>query len=492
MSARSRGGVCGEMDLKSSLDALRKSWWLVLAAVVLSSAVGALITMTTAPKYASTVTFFVRTPADQLGGAYQGDQFAQKRVNSYAQLAESKRLADLVLAKTQTDLTSDEISSKISAKGDLNTVLLNVTVVDTSAERSLDIARAVSTEFVELVSQLETPPGATTPSVSLEVTSAASLTPSPVDPKPVFNMGLSILVGLVVGMGLALLRQALDTTVTSATQLKALTGHPVLATIPFDDTAKTSPLIVQSHARSIRAEAFRQLRTNLQFVDVDNPIKSIVITSSAPNEGKSSTAANVAVAFSEAGLKVLLIDADLRRPKIADYLGLEGAVGLTNVLAGQADVDDVLQTWGTAGLTVLPSGSLPPNPSELLGSQNMKDLMVSMKQTFELIIVDTPPLLPVTDAAVAASIADGVILVVRYGHTRKNQVTTALESLQSVGSRFHGSLMNMVPARDNDYYSYGYGPGPGSAARHSARKDDEPATGESETAVPELASHNSR
>ncbi len=144
--------------------------------------------------------------------------------------------------------------------------------------------------------------------------------------------------------------------------LKDITGHAVLAIVPFDDAAKKSPLIVDAHARSVRAESFRQLRTNLQFVDVDNPVKVVVVSSSVADEGKSSTATNMAVSFAEAGRTVLLIEGDLRRPRVADYLGLEGAIGLTNVLAGQVSVDEVLQKWGRGGLTVLPSGSIPPNP----------------------------------------------------------------------------------------------------------------------------------
>lgn len=459
------------MNPRRFLLALRKYWWIVMVTVLVSLAAGALITLRTPAEYASTVTFFVRTPAEQIGGAYQGDQFAQKRVNSYVQLAESKRLADLVLTDTQVDLTTAELSSRISAKGDLNTVLLTLTVTDTDPQRSLDIARSVSEQFIALVSELETPPGATSPTVSLDITSDATLNPSPVAPRPTINIGLALVVGLVLGVGIAVLRELLDTSVRSVEVLRQLTGRGALAAIPYDPDAQSSPLIVNSHARSIRAESMRQLRTNLQFVDVDHPIRVVVVTSSVPGEGKSSTATNLAVTFAEAGRKVLLIEGDLRRPRVAEYMGLEGSIGLTNVLAGQVVIDEVLQPWGQGGLTVLPSGSVPPNPSELLDSQNMQDLMTSLREVFDLIVIDTPPLLPVTDGAVAAAHADGAILVVRHGSTTRNQVTQAVSVLDAVDARLLGSVLNRVPVKGADaygYQSYYYEPEPSDPRNQAA------------------------
>ena len=442
------------MDIRGWTRALRKYWWIVLVSVLIAVGIGVIVTIRTPAQYASTVTFFVRTPAEQIGGAYQGDQFAQKRVNSYVQLMESQRLADMVIADTQLDLTVDDIIGKISAKGDLNTVLLTATVTDTSPSRSLAIAQALSKQFVDLVSTLETPPGSLTPTVTMEVTSAAAINLNPVAPRPLINLGVALGLGLILGIALAMMRELLDTSVRSSDVLREITGSSVLATVPFDETAKKAPLIVDSHARSKRAESFRQLRTNLSFVHVDNPVKVVVVTSSVANEGKSSTATNMAVSFAEAGRKVLLVEGDLRRPRVAEYLGLEGSIGLTNVLAGQVKVDEALQKWGRGGLTVLPSGSIPPNPSELLGSQNMRDLLAAMKETFEIIIIDTPPLLPVTDGAIMAAHSDGAILVVRHGRTARNQVASALAALNAVESKLLGSVLNMAPTRGSEAYGY--------------------------------------
>jgi len=278
----------------------------------------------------------------------------------------------------------------------------------------------------------------------------------PVAPKPLRNLGLGLLLGLLVGVGLAVLRERLDTTVKSNAVLTELTSAPTLGTVVFDPSAKRAPLVAQAGGRSPRSEAFRQLRTNLQFINVDQPPRVVVVTSSVPDEGKSSTAVNLAMSIAQAGRTVLLVEGDLRRPRAAEYLGLEGAVGLTNVLVGQVGVDDVLQPWGVGGLWVLPSGSIPPNPSELLASQNMIELLDSLRTRFDVVVIDSPPLLPVTDGAVTAARADGALLVVRYGSTTRAQVSAAAAALHAVDAKLLGCVMNMVSPKDSEAYSYAY------------------------------------
>jgi capsular exopolysaccharide synthesis family protein len=233
-----------------------------------------------------------------------------------------------------------------------------------------------------------------------------------------------------------------------------VTGVPVLATVPHDPRARTAPLIIEGSVRSTRAEALRQLRTNLRFVDVDQPTRAMAITSACPGEGKSTTACNLAIVLAEAGKRVVLVDADLRRPRLAEYLDLEGAIGLTNVLAGQIRVETALQHWGSTGVFVLASGSIPPNPSELLGSRNMADLVAALSAAFDVVIIDTPPLLPVTDAAVLATAVDGTLLVTRHGHTTTSQARQAAEALRAVEGRVLGTVLNMVPGRRAQTYSY--------------------------------------
>jgi non-specific protein-tyrosine kinase len=214
---------------------------------------------------------------------------------------------------------------------------------------------------------------------------------------------------------------------------------------------------VQADPHSQRAEAFRQLRTNLQFVDIDNSPRSIVVTSSIPAEGKSTTCANLAISLAQAGLKVVLVEGDLRRPQISDYMGIESAVGLTSVLIGRVALEDAIQPWGGDGLLfMLPCGPIPPNPAELLGSHGMAELVKQLEASADIVLIDAPPLLPVTDAAVLAALTDGAILVVASGKTRRDQVKLAAASLSNVGARLLGVVLTMVSGRSGDANSYSY------------------------------------
>jgi capsular exopolysaccharide synthesis family protein len=467
------------MDFLDYVRAMRRRWWLVVGATMAAVGLAVVVTMRTPPQYATSVTFFVTMPATGVSDAYQGDLFSQQRVKSYADLLTSDRLAQLVAGRAALEgLEPDGVRSRVSARPVPNTVLLRATVVDGSPERSRRIAEVLATEFISLVQALETPPGSATPSVKVELVGGPRLEPAPVSPRPARNLGLAVLLGLIAGSAAAVLREVLDTTVKSVEALRDVSASPVLGTVPYDGAARKAPLIVADRARSARAEAYRRLRTNLQFVDVDGPVRAIVVTSAVPGEGKSTTASNLAIAFGEAGKRVLLVDADLRMPRIAEYLGLEGAVGLTNVLAGLVPVADVVQQWGRGGLWVLPSGSVPPNPSELLGSQNMADLLVSLREDFDMVILDAPPLLPVTDAAIVAARCDGAVLVARYGRTSRSQIAGAMDALRAVDARVLGCLLNMLPPAGGDAYGYDYGYGYGygyghrsTSARDAQRRD---------------------
>ncbi|RZU50148.1 capsular exopolysaccharide synthesis family protein [Krasilnikovia cinnamomea] len=447
------------MDLRDYLRAIRKRWWLVVGTTTVAVGVAITITLLTPPKYAASASFFVSTRGTAVSDAYQGGLFSQQRVKSYVDVLTSNRLAQSIVATGQTDLSAEAVQSEITAQVVPDTVLVRATVTDENRARALQLAQILSVQFPLLIEKLETPPGAKVATVGVKVIAEPKLADAPVSPQPVRNVGLGIVVGLLIGIGFAALRESLDSTIRSPEALNKATSAPVLSAIPFDGKAEKSPLITEGSAQSTRAEALRQLRTNLQFVNVDRPLRSLVVSSALPGEGKSSTVCNLGIAFAEAGKRVLLIDADLRRPRLAQYLDLEGAVGLTNVLAGQANVRDVVQSWGGSGLWVLPSGYVPPNPSELLGSGNMADLLTSLGSAFDVVIIDTPPLLPVTDAAVMATLADGCILVSRHAKTTTAQAGSAAGALTAVGARLLGCVLNMTPRKGGGTYAYySYGP----------------------------------
>ena len=231
---------------------------------------------------------------------------------------------------------------------------------------------------------------------------------------------------------------------TSPEHLRELTGAPNLGFIAFDPRTPKRPLTVHEDPQSPRSEAFRQLRTNLQFVDVDQPRKVVVVTSSLPAEGKSTTLANLAIALASAGQRVAVVEADLRRPMLAELLGLDRSVGLTSVLAGRVEVSHAIQHW-SGGVDVLASGPLPPNPSELLASGQMASLVAQLREEYDAVLIDTPPLLPVTDAAAVAPASDGVILVCRYKTTKRDQLRTAVQAVRSASAPVLGTVFTMVP-----------------------------------------------
>jgi tyrosine-protein kinase len=444
------------VELHDYIRLARKRWWWMAVALLSALGIAAVITAQMVPQYGTSVTFFITTPNTGGSDVYQGGLFSQQRVKSYQKLLTGDRLAHLIAAQPGVGLTPGDISERISAQAVPETVLLEATVTDSLRDRSRLVATGLATQFKILVESLETPPGKQISSIKVEVVAGPETADLPVSPRPLRNLAYAGLVGLIVGAGAAVLREVLDTTVKNAEALETLAGAPVLGTVPYDTGMKSEALSVTSVGRSARAEALRQLRTNLQYMSVERPVKTLVVTSAIPGEGKSSTACGLAMLLAEAGYRVLIVDADLRNPRIADYLGLANGVGLTTVLAHQASVGDVMQQYGD-DLWVLPSGFLPENPSELLCSQQMTDLLGELREQFDTVIVDCPALLPVTDAAVVAAMADGALVLARSRRTTSAQVTAAVKALRSVDARLLGCVLNMVAVKGSDaYYYYNY------------------------------------
>ncbi|HYG57419.1 MAG TPA: CpsD/CapB family tyrosine-protein kinase [Symbiobacteriaceae bacterium] len=218
-----------------------------------------------------------------------------------------------------------------------------------------------------------------------------------------------------------------------------------------------SSYVVTYHDPSaVASEAYRVLRTNLQFMGLDEPLKSVLVTSSTPAEGKSTTAANLAVSFAQAGHSVCLVDADLRRPTIAKIFRVENWLGLTTALIGQGGLDACLRPGCVDGLTLLTSGPVPPNPSELLGSARMVSLLATLEERFDMVIIDTPPVLAVTDAAVLGPKVGGVLMVVRSGGVDHKQAQRAKASLEAVKARMLGVVLSAVQTEGKDGYYYYY------------------------------------
>ncbi|GGL29600.1 polysaccharide biosynthesis tyrosine autokinase [Phycicoccus endophyticus] len=441
------------MELQDYLHVVRKRWRVILLVVLVTVAAAAAATLAATKQYESTSQYFVSTTgSDDSGSLLQGSTFTQQRVKSYTQLLTTPRILEPVAEAVGG--SADALASEVTATSPPDTVLIEVAVRDPDPARATAIGEAIAAEFPSAVSELESPEGGASSPVKVTVVQAPSTPTSPASPQPVRNLALGVVLGLLLGLGAAVLREMLDKGVRTAEDVKAITDVPVLGSIAFDPETPKRPLIVEVDPRSPRAEAFRSLRTNLQFVDAATHPRTIAVTSSVAGEGKSTVTANLALTMAQAGSRVCLVEGDLRRPKVLDYMGLEGAVGLTDALIDRADVMDLVQPYGGTSLWVLGAGHIPPNPSELLGSSAMRTLLEQLRVRFDYVVIDAPPALPVTDAVVLSKVTDGAIVVVGAGIVDRDQVSHALDTLGSVGGRALGVVLNRVPPRALEAYGH--------------------------------------
>lgn len=445
------------MELRDYLHILHRNWILIIAITLVGLLGGGLVSFLTKPVYTAETQLFVAT---QSSGSVQdlqtGNSFIQARISSYVKTATTPTVLQPVIDTLGLQETPQQLATKITASSDLKTVLITLSVDDESPVQAAAIAQGLATSLIKTVDELETPKNGGVSPVRVSVVTPSIAPVAPSVPRTKVNIALGLVVGLALGVGAALLRASLDTRVRSERDLNQITQAPVLGGIAFDPDASKDPLVNASSTKSQRAESFRQLRTNLQFAHVSHKSKTVLVTSSLPGEGKSTTATNLAIAIAESGQSVALVDADLRRPMVATYLGLEGHAGLTTALIGQADVQDLMQPWGENELHVLTSGRIPPNPSELLGSVEMKQLILRLEQAFDSVVIDAAPLLPVTDAAVLAQQVGGVVLVVGCHTAKRPQVEKAITTLQLVDADVLGVVLNRLPTKGPDAYSYSY------------------------------------
>ena len=436
------------MTLRAYLQILLKRWRIVVACTVLVLGAAATLTYLTPPTYAANATAFVSISSAGTADAsiYQSSQFAMQRVASYTEVVKSPDTLQPVIDKLGLKMSVRDLRAVVSAENPVDTVLIKVTATDSDPQRAQAIVNAVSDQMGINIERLETPRETGGKSPVKVTTTVPSLAPQqPISPKIPLNMALGLLAGLALGVIVAVIREQQDTTV-KGDELEDLTGRPALALIGLNQQVKTHPLItMQGHGRGV--EEFRSLRTTLQFVDVDQPPRVIVITSALASEGKTTTACNLAIALAQSSLRVCLVEADMRRPNASTLMGIDGSIGLSNVVAGQIDLADALMPWHRGLLTILPAGTTPPDPTRLLGSKNMAAVIATLRADFDFVIIDAPPILPVSDAAVLARGADGAVLVARYGKTRREQLTSAIADLEAVKARLIGTALTMVPAR---------------------------------------------
>lgn len=448
------------MELRDYLRILRAHWLGILLLTILGVAAAWGWSATQARVYTATTSAIVNAAADSgdAGTRLVGNQLAQSVVKSYIDIGSWRSVAEYVIADLDLDTTPEALVGRVDVTNPLDTVVLRVSADGPTPEEARDLAESWVRGMINEIEKLEGP--ASEAAVAVIPGDSARLPGAPSSPNTRLNLLLGGLIGLALGIGYAVLRYVLDQRVRNPRDIERETGVSVIGTLPASKELSSERKVLTFSGRNDSAtpiaEATRELRTNLRFIDIDNPPRAIVVTSPIPGDGKSTIAANLAVSIAAAGEPVVLIDADLRRPMIASLFGLPEGAGLTDVLTDRAELADVAQVLPLReNLVVIAAGRTPPNPSEVLGSQKMRDLIAGLTK-HALVIIDSPPLLPVTDAAVLATNADGAVVVVSAGKTTYDMLHKALGNLEKAHARSLGVVLNKVPRTGADAAYYGY------------------------------------
>ncbi len=325
-------------------------------------------------------------------------------------------------------------------------------------QRNLSVAENTYTSLLQQLQNYKLSEAMAVPKAT--IIDPASVPSLPFKPKTVLSFAIAFALGLIFGLALAIAVERMDDTIRDPKDIEQKLGLSILGVIPLAERDEPT-LVTEASPRSGLVEAYRTLRSNVRFTasaghGVDDGATVLLVTSSAASEGKSSVAYNLAVVTAQLGQRVILVDSDLRRPKLHRILQVESSTGLTNVLVGDVQVEDVLKPTQVEGLAFLPTGPLPPNPAELLDSPAMTEVIQQLRGMAEVVILDSPPVAVVTDSQLLAARADGVLLVLSSGETRLGLATRAKELLERAGAHFYGAVANKVDTRREGYYYYYY------------------------------------
>jgi capsular exopolysaccharide synthesis family protein len=438
------------VDLVQFLAMTRRRIALIVICIVAGAGGAAYYTKAATPSYTATAQAILSVPnTKDLGDSVGAAALAASQVSTYATVATSRAVAARAIALLGLNESPVDVAKKIGATVEASTDVLDITGEASTAKGAQNLANAAVRALSDEVAAIQSTSRSDTKVVAT-VLDYAELPSSPTSPNPPLDYTLGLILGIVAGLGGAALLESLDRTVKSSAQGDALFAAPMLGVVP---RRRGNMLVVRRDSDSAEAEPYKTLRTAVRFVTPDRPLRTLLITSAGAGEGKTTTAANLAVAIALSGERVIVLDADLRRARLASAFGLDHATGLTSLVLGTASINEALQTWDR-GLQIMASGPLPPNPSEIVGSQLFNQLLQSLSELADFVIIDAPPVLPVTDAVAIAAQVDGVVLVTRHGKTLRSSAAEARRKLTGVGANVVGYVLNAVPARDaHSYYA---------------------------------------
>ncbi len=433
------------MTLHDYFSALRKRWALLLILTIVGAGVGyGYGTLQTDTFRAQASVVIVPARGDTTSELVQGSNYVQGLVATYTVVATSPIVLDRVIASLGLDTTSRDLARIVSVSSPLDTTVLQIAVTGADPRKITLIANAVATELAAAVENLAPQTTSSAPAVRVEPISPASEPNAPIAPNTRLLALMGALIGLLLAAVTAVLRQMLTTRIVSRADVGEVTDIAVLGQIPANTTGSPLPIAVRDTNSGSLAEAIRAVAASLRFANVDGAAKVVLVTSPEAGDGKSSVALALAMIAAEQDQRVLLIDADLRRGTVAELTGLESAVGLTTVLLGDVTVADATEVWGSSGLRVLTNGATPPNPGQLLASGHLRQLLAEVREEFDLIVVDSPPVLAVSDALWLAPAVEGIIVVARSRRTKREALGRTLAELEATRTRTMGIVLNDV------------------------------------------------
>ncbi|AZA08234.1 polysaccharide biosynthesis tyrosine autokinase [Corynebacterium pseudopelargi] len=477
-------------ELAMLAGALRRKWWVILlTAVVIAGLVGGWGTLRQQEYRASArLTVTMTGEASSASASYQNNLAAETRIASYVELVRSNLVLDRV--SELTGIPVGQLRGMVNASDVKKTVLFDVSATAKSPETASQVARGLAEVYPEVIEELETPkwgpggppvvfdengkaiPFRTGPQAFATIVSDNTQNPSVVPPTRTQMIALGLFVGIIAGLLMGILADLLDRRVRRPEEFITLApGVPILGEVPQSRSRgeKKGVLLDFRSGHSASAEAMRAARTSMSFVGGDQESRVFLITSALPGEGKTFVSANISRAYSEAGSRVLVIGADLRSPKIGAAFDVPEDVGLSNVLAGQIEFEDVIFSGGDMEPDVIPAGPTPPNPSELLSSKRMQALLEWAREHYDITIIDTPPVDAVTDAVVLAPAADAVVLVARVNVVTRTALARTLENLSIANVTPSGVIVNSVRSGGGSGYGkYGYGYGYGNTKKSNS------------------------
>lgn len=460
------------MQSNSLLKLIRYHWAAILICAQIGVLLGAAMAIVTPREYTAHADVFVQVS----GGSSTSDvaaatNYSQQQARNFSAVATREIVLQSVIDDLGLDTTVPQLRTQVSTVVPLNSTMITISGTDRSAETAADIANSVAAALTAVVPQL-TPEVVGESTVRMQIIENANPPSNPSSPNVPLTLVLGLLAGVVAAAIVVAIRAAVGTRVHSAEQASAIAGAAVIGTIAFDKAARNDAVPVTEGAWSRRAEEYRQLRTNLRYLQPDTEHKVFVVTSSVPGEGKSTTTVNMAAALAASGLRVGLVEADLRRPSLAELLDMTPGAGFAGVLTEEVSLDEAFQSWGPDGLQVLLAGDTPPNPSELIESARGAEILQRIRESFDVTIIDSPPLTAVSDAAALTRQLGGAVLVVGSRRVRVRELRRAVERLSTIGVQVEGVVMNFATVSRADRYEYGYVP---STKTESARSTQAPA-----------------